>query len=339
MTSPAPPVWVLEDPRPGTRAQALGIAERLGMPFRRIALDWNWKAPFAAMSGATLGRRGSLMGLGVPDVLPRETPPALVISAGTRSAAVALWLRARHGCRVVHCMRPQVPLRSWLSLRHQFDLLVMADHDNPPQAPNVFPIRGVVNRLSPARLEQARRDWSERLAHLPHPRVALLVGGPMDRWYRGADLNPALAHHLARRVAGLVAEVRGCVLATTSRRTGREAADAIAAGLGPAMHVLYRWGEPGENPYAGFLASADAVIVTADSVSMLSEACGVAAPVFVALPQLAGPRHRRMIGALGRAGQVRSFTDNVSPWPRVPLDETGRVAAEIRLRFADCLKS
>ena len=28
------------------------------------------------------------------------------------------------------------------------------------------------------------------------------------------------------------------------------------------MHQLYRWGEPGENPYLGFLASADAIVVT-----------------------------------------------------------------------------
>jgi mitochondrial fission protein ELM1 len=159
--------------------------------------------------------------------------------------------------------------------------------------------------------------------------VALLVGGSA----RGSDMEPARAHALARSVARVVGGLGGSVLASTSRRTGREASDALAAGLGQVMHLLYRWGEPGENPYLGFLAMADAVVVTADSVSMLSEACSTTAPVYVALPEHARGRHRDFVARLAEAGQVRPFRTDVSPWPRTPLDEAGRVAAEIRRRF------
>jgi hypothetical protein len=75
-------------------------------------------------------------------------------------------------------------------------------------------------------------------------------------------------------------------------------------------------------------------VVTADSVSMISEACATTAPVFVALPELAGVRHRRLITTLHRAGQIRLLADDLSPWPRPRLDEADRVAAEIRRRFA-----
>ncbi len=327
-------VWVLDDPRAGTAAQAIGIAERLGVPFRRIPLTWNWMAHVAGLS-----RRGSLLGLVVPAragagrrlpmaplVMAEERGPALVISAGSRSAAVALWLKERYGSRIVHCMRPGIGGM----LRHpQFDLLVIPQHDDPPMAPNVLPVLGAPHRLSPLILRQAEAAWRERLAHLPHPLVVLLVGGPV----RGTDLAPALAHRLGLAVARLAGGRGGAVLATTSRRTGAEATDALAAGLARTMHVLYRWGEPGENPYLGFLASADLVVATADSVSMISEACATAAPVFVALPELAGPRHRRLIATLHRAGQVRLLGDDLSAWPRPRLDEADRVAAEIRRRF------
>ncbi|MFM7690470.1 MAG: ELM1/GtrOC1 family putative glycosyltransferase [Alphaproteobacteria bacterium] len=33
---------------------------------------------------------------------------------------------------------------------------------------------------------------------------------------------------------------------------------------------MFRWGDAPPNPYAGFLACADQVVVTGDSVSMLS---------------------------------------------------------------------
>ena len=327
-------VWVLDDPRAGTAAQAIGIAERLGVPFRRIPLTWNWMAHVAGLS-----RRGSLLGLVAPmragmarrTTTPsvqvmEETGPALVISSGSRSAAVALWFKERYGSRIVHCMRPGI---GGMLRYPMFDLLVIPQHDHPPVASNVIAVLGAPHRVSPLILRQAEAAWHERLSHLPHPRVALLVGGPV----RGTDLQPALAHRLGTVVARLTAERGGAVLATTSRRTGSEATDALAAGLARTLHVLYRWGEPGENPYHGFLASADAIVATADSVSMISEACATAAPVFVALPELAGARHRRLIASLHRAGQVRLLGDDISPWPRVRLDEADRVAAEIRRRI------
>jgi mitochondrial fission protein ELM1 len=325
--APAAPherVWVLDDPRPGTSAQAIGIAERLGVPFRRIPLAWRWAAHFAGLMPG-----GSLAGLAAPSrhaARPGSAAPGLVISAGRRSAAVALWMKHQYGCRIVHCMSPGV---AGLMHRQVFDLLVIPEHDRPKPAPNVFPVLGAPHRLSPLLLRAAEQAWAERLSHLPHPRVALLVGGPV----RGQDMPPALAHALGRRVARLVTSNGGSVLATTSRRTGREATEALAAGLSPALNLLFRWGEPGENPYRGFLGSADAIIATADSVSMISEACATEAPVYVALPELAGPRHHRLIDSLVQAGQVRAFDASLGPWSRTPLDEAGRVAAEIRRRF------
>jgi mitochondrial fission protein ELM1 len=316
-------IWVLDDPRAGTAAQAIGIAERLGHPFRRIKLAWNWKAHVAG-----LVPHGSLMGVTLEDgfeAAARETPD-VVISAARRSAPVALWLKQRYGCKLVHCMSPGL---SGLFRREQFDLLVSPAHDRVPPAENVMEVLGAPHRVSPLALTQAEMAWDERLAHLPHPRIALLVGGPV----RAVGMPPALAHTIGRQVAGLAVSLGGTVMATTSRRTGDEASDALAAGLGPAMHVLYRWGEPDENPYMGFLATADAIVVTADSVSMLSEACSTEAPVYVALPELAGPRHRVLIDSLVEAGQVRHFAQSISPWARVPLDESGRVADEIRRRF------
>ena len=354
-------VWVLDDPRAGTAAQAIGIAERLGMAFRRLPLSWNWMAHAAGH-----GRAGSLLGLSAsarrligpsppqlslpgPRVGRTEPPgPELVISAGRRSAAVALWLKARHGSRIVHCLAPELlgallpaALRS-TSRFDAVDLLVVPAQDRPapnpparespdqpPPADHILTVLGAPHRLSPLLLHQQANIWHERLAHLPHPRVALLLGGRRH----GSDMPPAWAHALGRRVARLAARRNGAVLASTSRRTGREATEALAAGLAPVLHLLYRWGEPGENPYLGFLATADIIVVTADSLAMLGEACATGAAVYVALPELAGPRERRLIAHLIQLGQVRPLDDDLAVWPRASLDESGRVAAEILRRF------
>ena len=302
------PVWVLADPRPGTANQALGIADRLGVAYRVVPLVWGplvrlpWPWP-------------TLLGLDAASRARLQPPwPRLVVSAGRRSAPVALWL-GRRGVRTVHAMRPGFGSAA-------FDLLVLGRHDRPRQEPNVFPILGACHRLSAAVLAGAREAWPEHSA-LPSPRVAVLIGGPV----RGEGMDP----DQARRLVGNLRDrfVKGSFLVSTSRRTGEAATAAIAEALTGAPHRLFRWGEAGPNPYAGFLAWADAVVVTADSVSMLAEACATTAPVFVAGE--ARGRHARLVASLIASGRVAPLAAP-SPLSAVPLDEAARVAAEIRAR-------
>jgi mitochondrial fission protein ELM1 len=317
-TDDVAPIWVLDDPADGASAQAIAVAERLGVPHLRVPLSWGWKAPFAG-----LVRGGSLRGLqstGWPFSAPHG--PALALSGSARSQAVALWLRANFGTRIVHFSLPR-------QRASQFDLLVVPRHKRPPTRPNVLSVLGEPTRLSPLSLSQARVAWAGRLSHLPRPLVTLLIGG--GRF--GAELQPSAAYGLARRVARMAASAGGAVLATTSRRTGEQATAALAEGLAPSMHLLYRWGEPGENPYAGMLALADAIVATGDSPTMISEACGTEAPVFLA-SQTDSASLRRLHTLLYRAGQARPLGDSFSPWPRTPLDEAGRVATEIRARMS-----
>ena len=303
-------IWVLADPRAGTAAQALGIAERLGRPFRTLPLEWSLAARLPL-------RWATLAGLAEQARLPFRPPwPVLAISAGRRSAPVALWLRAQ-GVRCVHCMRPGFA-------ESRFDLLVVGRHDAPPAAPNVLPILGAAHRMSPARLAAAREEWG-MFGVFPEPRVALLLGGPP----RAEGLASETAAAIARQVAGFA----GSVLATGSRRTGRAAEASVAEVLAPMPHHLHRWMEGGRNPYAGILAWADAVVVTGDSVSMISEALATAAPVFIADPGGLGERHRRLHESIYAARQARPLAEAPTPFTREPLDETGRIAFEIAERF------
>ncbi|WP_144182955.1 mitochondrial fission ELM1 family protein [Elioraea rosea] len=313
-----PPVWVLADPRAGTAAQALGIAEALGEPFVIKPLAWTGLSRLPNLLPG-----GSLIGLAA-EARARLVPPwpRLVIAAGRRAAPVALWLKRRSGARLVQVMRPGVaPSR--------FDLLVLPVHDRPQAAPNVIEVVGAPHRITRVGLEEAAASWAQRVAHLPRPRVALLVGGPV----RAEGLEPALARDLATRVAALAVEAGGSVLATTSRRTGRPAEGALAEGLDAVPHLLHRWAVGGENPYRGFLGLADVIVVTGDSVSMLSEACATRAPVFFwSLPGLAGPRHARFHASLVAAGLAAPLGATLEGEERAPLDEARRVAEAIRAR-------
>ncbi len=158
VTSVGAAIWVLDDPRHDRAGAALAIAERLGLPFRRVPLAASWLAPLAR-----LAPRGARFGL--PATLERGAAPRLVIGAGARGAGAALWLKRQTGSRLVQCMRPGPRAAG-------FDLLVVGWHDHPPARANVLPVLGEPSRLSPLRLQQAGRAWAERLVHLRSGAVA-----------------------------------------------------------------------------------------------------------------------------------------------------------------------
>lgn len=300
------PIWVLEDPRAGTAAQALGIAERLELPFRVVPLRWSawarlpWPVP-------TL--------LGLADRTAFTPPwPRLVISAGRRAAPVSRWLRAR-GARTVHAMRPGFGAQD-------FDLLVIGAHDRPRPAANLLEIQGATHRITPGKLKAAATAFPD-LAALPSPRVGLLLGGPV----RAEGMDPAIVARIATQAAGL----GNSVLATTSRRSGQAAAARLAEALKGRPHHLYPFGGGGANPLHGILSLSDVLVVTGDSISMLSEALMTPAPLYIADPGGLGPRHRVLAEGFVAKG-LAAWLGGPLPPARGVLDETARVAAEIRAR-------
>ncbi|MBT5646243.1 MAG: hypothetical protein HOJ41_00140, partial [Rhodospirillaceae bacterium] len=94
------------------------------------------------------------------------------------------------------------------------------------------------------------------------------------------------------------------------------------------------WDGSGDNPYFGLLGLADAIVVTADSVSMVSEACATGKPVHVIELDGGSAKFARFHEALRRAGITRPFNGTLESWTYDAPDDTARVAAEIVHRIS-----
>jgi uncharacterized protein len=192
---------------------------------------------------------------------------------------------------------------------------------------NVIVTRTALHRVTPERLAAAAQSWAGHLAHLPRPLVAVLVGGTNGRF----RLDAAVGADLATRLAGMMRADRVGVALTPSRRTDPAVTRALADTLGPLGGWV--WDGAGENPYFGLLGLADAIVVTMDSVSMVSEAVATRAPVM-----LAGlPGGSRRIGLFTQGliadGRVRDFAGRCEIWPVEPVNDTPAAAAEMRRRL------
>src|SRR5690606_38571034 len=88
----------------------------------------------------------------------------------------------------------------------------------------------------------------------------------------------------------------------------------------------------GPNPYAGFLGWADRLVVTPDSVNMLSEACATGKPVLTYVHEPVRGKLAAFHAALREAGQLHDLGADTGTAPP-PLRETTRVAGLARARW------
>jgi mitochondrial fission protein ELM1 len=300
---------ILTEPYAGLQAQAIGLAEAAGMP--HTVLPLHPRGPWRLVSARLWPNP-----LAVAALPPLPEGP--IFAAGGTAAVVASRLRSAARA-IVQIQHPRIDTG-------RFDVIVVNRHDGLT-GPNVVVTRTALHRVTQDRLAAERVLWAPRFAHLPRPLVAVLVGGSNGRFRLDARVAAALGGQLA---AMMRTDHVGVAL-TPSRRTSPEARAALAAAIGPLGG--WRWDMQGENPYFGLLALADAIIVTEDSVSMVSEAVATSAPVLLAALPGRSKRIRLFNELLMKDGRVRPFAGRLETWRADPLDDTPMAGDEVRRRL------
>jgi hypothetical protein len=167
------------------------------------------------------------------------------------------------------------------------------------------------------------------LSELPRPILTVLIGGA-NRAYR---LPPRRLAAIADSLAAVARETGGSVLATPSRRTGAEAVPLLRRRLAGLSAIV--WDGAGANPYFAYLANADAILATADSVSMISEAAATGKPVHIL--DLAGgnAKFARFHETMRAAGITRPFAGRIESWRYPVPDDTARAGERLRALVLD----
>ncbi len=296
----------------GLRAQALGLAEaaRFAPDERLLKLKPFWKHVPPAL---WLNPLSAVDGLAVEGPLPR-----LIIGCGGAGARVASRLR-RPGVKVVAVQHPRMRL-------NKFDLVLAARHDGIT-GDNVIVTRNALHRVTPLLLAAEAAQWQFVFAGLPRPRVAVLLGGANGRY----GFDEETVRKLAGALAQMMDQDKVGLMVTPSRRTGPQAMQILRDKLAP--RGAWIWDGLGENPYFGMLGTADAIVVTADSVSMVSEAVATPAPVLLARLPGRSERIGAFMDAMVADGRVQDFAGRLQMWDTAPLDDTAAAAAEMRWRL------
>ena len=303
--------WIVTEGMAGTENQCLGITETLKITpiIKRISLKQPWKifSPYLGFENKHIF--SSALTPPWPDIL---------ITSGRKAIAVSRYIKKQSNSKTftLHIQDPRISSTN-------FDLLAVPKHD-PTRGKNVITTIVAPNRITDKKLNEAKKTFNS-FEKLPSPRVAVLIGGKSQAYNISAKTMTKLAHQLKALDASL--------MITASRRTGEENKNILHNILKDTKAFI--WDGNGENPYIGILAWADTILVTADSVSMLSEACTTGKPVYMIPLDGGGARLDKLHTNLQTSGCLRIFKGILEHWTYEPLRDAETISNELIKRLKE----
>ena len=218
------------------------------------------------------------------------------ISCGIDAVQTALATKAKYKFHILD------PLQNY----EGFDLVFIPGHEPLPAAPNIVPTFGLINHIRPSTEFEAGV-------------IAVLIGGK----HVGGNFTASDASALA---AALPTGAK--IWVTTSKRTEKPAADALKAALPNAEFYDFNYDGQVNNPYEQMLKRAQQVVVTADSVRMVSEAASSGKTTFIFTPREVHFSYialKNQFVSNGYALEIGSHQGSTKP-----LNEAGRLAQIIK---------
>lgn len=269
--------------------------------------------------------------------------PLLVVASGWDTISTASSIK-RLAPEKVFAVQIQHP-RSQLN---RFNLVITPRHDYYPLTPqgqaqipwflrrwitpreppdrHVVLTLGALHQADSTALQLASCAWRDELAHLIKPLLVVNIGGPTSHCQYNVDLAKQLTTSLQKVLWSC-----GSIRISFSRRTPEKVSSIIVKEFSN-HHKVHIWDWKGPNPHLGHLAWADAFVITADSVSMLSESCSTGKPVYVIGAERCTWKFADFHKSLQERGATRPFTgkeDISERWSYPSLNDTADAARRV----------
>lgn len=323
-------IWVLTDNRVGSNNQSIAIAEKLSRYYviKNIVYD-----DFFILLPNFI-RRSSLIGINQKDSSDIKSDlPDIIICAGRRLSTVALNIkkRTKNKAFIINIMNPNLNF-------NKFDLVLLPYHDKTSKIflkqNNVVETTGSLTRINDAKIKEEVDKWKNFFKDYNKPLVFLMIGGDTKEYsYDPKDFGLMISN-----LSNIVNKISGTLLITTSRRTSTDCVEQLRKKIN-CDYYLYDWKwendernirkNPLGNPYYALLGLADFLVVTADSMSMVSECCSTGKPTYIYMPKKSiSKKHHSFCESLIIKKTAREFNKDVTDleaYIYTPLDELNRI--------------
>ena len=318
-------IWILADNRPGNYSQAIGLANEIGFESRIINISYSFFSSLpnfilrSSLLGVTRATKAKLAAFGYA--------PKLIISAGRRSAPVALHIKkqSQNRSKIVQIMNPDFAL-------DKFDFIILPFHDKVRgHHENIIRTLGSLTKTNEQSIEAECEKFASWFRDYKKTKIAVLVGGDS----KSTKFAKESAIKLIKKSCEIAKNMNAKLLILNSRRTSDDVTNAIKSTL-YGDFKFFNWKEikDGENPYLAIVGFSDFFIVTGDSVSMISEVCSTGKPLYIFDEKnISSMKHKKFHQELISQNYAKKLDKTISlleNFSAKKLQETKRVAMMIQ---------
>jgi len=226
----------------------------------------------------------------------------IIISCGSLAAPVSIFLARELKARNIVIMKPS------LASIKRFNLAIVPRHDRPKPRKNVLVTTGSPNRITGALIQKEAARFSSFLNLEKEKRLGLVLGGDNADY----KMTPVLIKKVISQIKFISGKLDLEVMVTTSRRTPGAVERLLKDELGDFANckfLVIANEKNVEGTIPAILGLCNAVIVSGESMSMISEAASSGKEVLVfALEKRKHrkqTRHEALVRELNRAGFIK----------------------------------
>ncbi len=259
-------IWALVDDRTGNRNQILGVLKELKLPHRIFNIRYNHLGRLPNFIIQILGGRIHLRGNNNFNITPY---PSLIISCGRRTFPIAKLLKNKISPKpfLAHLMYPKFSLNI-----NSTDIIFTPEHDITPKKSNLVKTLGTPNQIK----YLLDKDFTP-LKNINKPIISILLGGDHGHFKLNVNEVKYIIDTVIKKIKN-----KGSIIISTSRRTS----DKIILMLNKLKkknaiisYLYHPKLDKKNNTLAEILFNADEIVVTGDSMSMVSECCEINKPI------------------------------------------------------------
>ena len=241
----------------------------------------------------------------------------IVISCGRKSVIPSIFLKKKYRNKIVniHIQDPKVSLKN-------FDFIVVPEHDNLV-GENVLQSKGAIHYLQENELEKSKNYLKSEIKK--EKLVTLIMGGP-NKYY---DYNDEDIDKIFKKIKENFINNGYQLVFIPSMRTPQIIIDKAKNYYNENQIIIT---SIDKNAYLSSLKLSDHIVVTCDSISMISEAAITGKPIYVAhMPnKKKNERFKKFFDLFKSLNIIRDLEDSVEYWSYKKLDETNRISRYIK---------
>ncbi len=245
----------------------------------------------------------------------------MIISCGRKSVIPSIYLKNNTNKKIIniHIQDPKV------SLNH-FNYVVVPEHDSIDGA-NVIKTKGAIHYLTIEEINK-NRAYLENKVNKDKEILTLILGGP-TKYYKYTQKN---LENIFSIIKKNIEDNNLQLIVISSIRTPKNAIS-LARNYFSAESLIID--EVDKKAYLSSLSLSKFIVVTCDSSSMISEAALTGKPIYIAqIPSERNDyRFKKFRNLFKELNIIRELNDKLENWSYEKLDETNRIAKEIKKKL------